>query len=101
MSDVNIEPLSRGELLKKLRKEHADSVERTQVVFRDQRQMQQAICKFIEDTPRSIPEIAVEIGKSPNEVLWFVSALKKYGIVYEDGMSGDYPLYQLVKEAQK
>jgi hypothetical protein len=33
--------------------------------------------------------------------LWFVSALKKYGIVVEAGMNGDYPLYQRAKEQQK
>jgi hypothetical protein len=30
--------------------------------------------------------------------LWYLSALKKYGIVEEAGMCGDYPLYKKVEE---
>jgi hypothetical protein len=47
-----------------------------------------------------VPEIAAEIGEPTHEVLWFVAALRKYGIVVEAGMCGDYPLYQRAKEAQ-
>jgi predicted transcriptional regulator len=90
--------LSRGEMLKLLRKEHAESVQRTQALFRDQRQMQQSISKFINENPKTIPEIAAEIGKPAHEVLWFVAAMRKYGLVVEAGMEGDYPLYQTVKE---
>ena len=87
-------------MLKRLRAVHADSVEQTQALFREQKQLQQAICKFIGDTPKTVPEIAAEIGRPPHEILWFVAALKKYGIVIEAGMRGDYPLYQQSKEAR-
>jgi predicted transcriptional regulator len=100
MSDVKKGTPSRGEILKGLREKHAATVERTQVLFREQRTMQQSICQFIRDTPKTVPEIAAEIGKPSHEVLWFVAALKKYGIVVEAGMCGDYPLYQRAKEAQ-
>jgi predicted transcriptional regulator len=100
MSDAKTETPSRGMMLKRLREVHPESVERTQALFREQKQMQRAICKFIRDTPRTVPEIAAEIGKPAHEVLWFVAALKKYGILIEAGMRGDYPLYQQAKEAQ-
>jgi hypothetical protein len=45
-----------------------------------------------------VPQIATAIGKPAHQVLWFVAAMKKYGIVVEMGMCGDYPLYQRVKE---
>jgi hypothetical protein len=45
-----------------------------------------------------VPEITEAVGKPTHEVLWFVAALKKYGILVEAGMCGDYPLYQRVKE---
>jgi predicted transcriptional regulator len=89
---------SRGEILKRLRETHAESVERTRALLRKQKQMQQAICQLIRDTPKTVPEIANEIGMPSHEVLWFLAALKKYGIVAEAGMCGDYPLYQRVKE---
>ena len=87
-------------MLKKLREAHAGSVERTQTLLRDQKQMQQSICQFIRENPKTVPEIAAEICKPADQVLWFVMAMKKYGIVVEAGMCGDYPLYQRAKEAQ-
>jgi predicted transcriptional regulator len=101
MSDTKTEAPSRGEMLKRLRALHAGSVERTQAILREQRQLQKAICRFIADTPRTVPEIAAEVGKPAHEVLWFVAALKKYGVVVEAGMRSDYPLYQQAKEAQE
>jgi predicted transcriptional regulator len=100
MSDQR-KTLSRGELLKQLREAHANTVEKTQVLLREQKQMQQSICQFIRENPKTIPEIAANIKKPAHEVLWFISALKKYGIVVESGMCGDYPLYQRAKEEQE
>lgn len=100
MSDVRKESQSRGDRLKQLREEHAASVERTLAVFREQKQMHQAICQFIRETPKTVPQIAAEIGKPTQDVLWFVAALRKYGIVVETGMCGDYPLYQRAKGAE-
>jgi predicted transcriptional regulator len=101
MSDQNIKTPTRGEILKQLRAAHEVTFEKTQALVREQRQMQKSICDFITETPHTVPEIAKAIGKPANEALWFISALKKYGIVVEDGMSGDYPLYQTAKEQQK
>jgi predicted transcriptional regulator len=98
MSDLNIKTPTRGEILKQLRIAHGATVEKAQILVKEQRQMQKSICDFIAETPKTVPEIATAIGKPANEVLWFISALKKYGIVVEAGMSGDYPLYQRAKE---
>lgn len=100
MSDAPTSTPSRGEMLKRLRERNAASVERTQVLFREQRAMQQSISQFIRETPKTVPQIAAEIGKPLHEVLWFVAALKKYGIVVEAGMCGDYPLYQRAERVQ-
>ena len=98
MSDVKIEAQSRGEMLKRLRESHAETVERTQALLREQKQMQNVICQFIRENPKTVPEIAKAIGKPAHEVLWLVAALRKYGIVVEEGMCGDYPLYRRVEE---
>jgi predicted transcriptional regulator len=100
MSDPKKEALSRGEMLKRLREAHKATVEQTQALLREQKQMQSAICQLIRETPKTVPEIAEAIDKPSHEVLWFVAALKKYGIVVEAGMCGDYPLYQRAKEQQ-
>ena len=90
--------LSRGEMLKKLRKEHADTVERTQALLKEQKRIQREICKFIRETPKSVPEVAEEVDLPPSEVLWYLASFKKYGIVVEDGMCEDYPLYRKAEE---
>jgi predicted transcriptional regulator len=89
---------SRGEMLKRLRTEHAATVERTQAYFKEQKQIQQEICKVIREKPKTVLEIAAATGFATHEVLWQVMAMKKYGLVVETGMCGDYPLYQRVGE---
>jgi hypothetical protein len=92
--------LSRAELLKHLREQNADSVARTQALFKEQRRIQQEISGIIRETPKTVPEIAAALDMPPHEILWHLMAMKKYGLVVENGMSGDYPLYQRVKEEQ-
>jgi predicted transcriptional regulator len=100
MSDQKQGGQSRGEMLKRLREEHRLTVEKTQALVREQKQMQNAICQFIRESPGTVPQIADAIGKPAHEVLWYIAALKKYGIVVEAGMRGDYPLYRRAKEVQ-
>ena len=93
------EARSRSETLKRLREAHAATVETTQVLLREQKKIQREICQSIRENPKAVPEIAVEIGRPAHEVLWYLAAYKKYGLVMEAGMCGDYPLYLKVKEA--
>lgn len=90
--------LSRGELLKKLRAEHAGTVSRTQELLKVQKRVQNEICKLVRDNPKTVPEIAEAISMPANEVLWYVASFKKYGLLVETGMCGDYPLYQRAEE---
>jgi predicted Rossmann fold nucleotide-binding protein DprA/Smf involved in DNA uptake len=86
--------LSRSEALKQLRTKHAGAVERTQALLKEQKHMQQQLCDLMRNEPKTIPQLAEASGLPSDKVLWFVAALRKYGIVVENGMSGDYPLYQ-------
>ncbi len=95
---VQKEGLSRGEMLKQLRAQHADTVKRTQELLKEQKRVQQEICKAIRENPKTVPEIAEATGMPTHEVLWYLASFKKYGIVVEKGMCGDYPLYQKVEE---
>ena len=90
--------ISRAELLKRLRTEHAESVARTQVLLKEQKRIQKEICKFIRENPKTVPEIAEAIGMPSNEVIWYIASYKKYGIVVEDGMCADHPLYKKAEE---
>jgi len=89
---------SRGEMLKRLRSQHAATVERTQKLLKKQKRIQQEICKVLRDTPRTVPEVAEAINMPVQEVLWHVASFKKYGLIIETGMCEDYPLYQKAEE---
>jgi predicted transcriptional regulator len=89
---------ARRETLKRLRETHAETVEQTQALLREQKQIQQQIRQAIRENPKTVPDLATAIGRPTHEVLWYLSALKKYGIVVEAGMRDDYPLYQQAKE---
>jgi predicted transcriptional regulator len=89
---------SRGEMLKRLREQHAATVERTQTLFKEQKRVQQEICKVLRDTPKTVPEVAEAVNMPAREVLWYMASFKKYGLIVETGMCADYPLYQKVEE---
>ena len=89
---------SRAEMLKRLRQEHAATVERTQALLKEQKRVQKEICQVIRDAPKSVPEIAEAVGMPAHEVLWYVASFKKYGLLVEKGMCADYPIYQKVEE---
>lgn len=89
---------SRSERLKRLRAEHAETVTRTQALLKEQKRVQKEICQFIRENPKTVPEIAEAVDMPSNEVLWYLASYKKYGIVVEDGMCGDYPLYRKAEE---
>jgi len=88
----------RTEILKKLRAEHAETVTRTQALLKEQKQVQKLLCQSIREKAKTVPEIAVEVDMPTHEVLWYLTAYKKYDIVVEEGMCGDYVLYKRVQE---
>lgn len=90
--------VSRGEMLKRLREAHAETVARTQALLKEQKRVQQEICKVLRDNPKTVPEIAEAVGMPAHEVLWYVASFKKYGLIVENGMCSDYPLYQKAQE---
>jgi predicted transcriptional regulator len=94
MMTTDLKKLSRGEMLKHLRAQNATTVERTKALLREQKHVQQEVCKLLRDNPKTVPDVAQEIGMPANEVLWYMASFKKYGLIIEKGMCGDYPLYQ-------
>lgn len=91
----------RNELLKKLRQEHKQSVERMQTLLKEQKKIEQQICQAMRENPRTVPEVAQSTGLPAYQVLWYITAMKKYGRVVETGMCGEYYQYQAAKEAVK
>jgi predicted transcriptional regulator len=88
----------RTAVLKALRAEHAESVARTQALLKGQKQMQKLICQSIREQAKTVPEIAAELQIPTHEVLWYLTGYKKYDLVVEEGMCGEYVLYKKVQE---
>jgi predicted transcriptional regulator len=85
-------------MLKDLREEHKETVERTQDLLREQRWIQRDITKQLEEESKTVPDVAEALDMPSHEVLWQITALAKYDLVEEDGMRGGYVLYKKVEE---
>jgi predicted transcriptional regulator len=92
------DPKQRAALLKRVRGEHAETVKRTQALLKKQKKVQQLICQNIREKSKTVPEIAAAVDMPTHEVLWYLTSFKKYDIVVEDGMCGDYILYKRAEE---
>ena len=88
----------RSEMLKELRQQHQETVERTQALLREQKGIHQAICKALRENERTVPEIAELLGVSPAEALWHLTALKRYNLVVESQMCGEFFAYKMADQ---
>ena len=88
----------RIQVLKRLRAEHAETVKHTQALLKEQKRVQKLICQSIREKAKTVTEIASEVGMPTHEVLWYLTAFKKYDIVVEEGMCDEYVLYRRVQE---
>jgi predicted transcriptional regulator len=91
------EAKKRAILLKRLREEHKETVSRTQALLKEQKAIRRQICQPLREAPRVVPELAEITGLPADQVLWHVTAMKKYGLVVESGMCGEYYLYQMAE----
>ncbi len=60
-----------------------------------------AIRKALKDGPMTVPQVAQATGIGPGDVLWTLTAMRKYGQAVEDGVEGDYPRYALPEKEVK
>ncbi len=98
MSD-KVDKKARTQMLKALREKFEASVETTRELLKTQQNVRRDIQKALAAEPKTVPQTAEEIGLPANEVLWHVMAMKKYGLVVESDMQGDYYTYQMAKES--
>ena len=88
----------RAQVLKELRTKHQETVDRTQALLKEQGKVERGILKLIKEESMTVPTIASQIELPTHRVLWFLTALKKYDLVWEDGMDGEYVLYRRMEE---
>lgn len=84
----------RAIFLKRLRAEHQETVARTQALLKAQKAIRRQICQPMRDGPKTIPELAEATAVPAHEILWHITAMKKYDQIVEAGMCGEYYLYQ-------
>jgi predicted transcriptional regulator len=94
------EKQQRTALLKELREQHADTIEHIRERLKAQKALRRQICAVMEEGPKTIPEIAEASELPSHEVLWHVTAMKKYDLVVEVGQSGEYYQYAMAEEAK-
>lgn len=73
----------------------------TREVIREEPLMHAPILAALADGPHTIPEIAAAIGAPPNETLFWVMGMRRYGKLVEVPEADDdgYFQYQAVQEA--
>lgn len=91
----------RGIFLKQLRQEHQKSVARAQALLKGQQGIRRQICQVMREEPKTVPQIAAAIDVPAKEVLWHVMAMKKYDLVVEADMCGEYYLYQMPEDKKR
>ena len=83
------------EALKKLRAERKASIDRTKKAIKTQNKIIKDIKEQIKTEGKTVPEIARTTNIPTNQVLLYVAALRKYGVLIEGAKDGDYFKYQL------
>jgi predicted transcriptional regulator len=91
----------RAQLLKRLREERKNSVQRTMALMRDQNAIRKAIRQAMKKGPRTVPEVATATDLRARTVLWHIAAMKKHGHVSEGAMSDGYFRYELTSGRTK
>ena len=89
------------EFLKRLRKERSDQVDRAIELQKEKRSIRRKVRKAMAGEPVTVPAVANAAGIETDTAIWHITAMKKYGLVVEDGMDGDWPLYRLADSKEK
>jgi len=83
--------------LKHLREIRRETIAASAARLKEQKRIIKAIKAQLQQ-PKTVPEIAEETGIPSQTVLWYVSALKKYGEVKETDKDGCYFRYCSTEE---
>ena len=89
------------EKLKALREERSDIIARNKELLKKQNSETGLIKKGLKDGSKTIPELAKETGLKGDLILYYVSAMKKFGEINEAGHADGYFKYSLVEKKKK
>jgi hypothetical protein len=89
------------EELKSLREERKELIARNRELLKNQSYERGLIHKGLKSGEKTIPELAEETGLPGNIILYYLSAMRKYGLVKEAAHAGAYYKYRLIKTIKK
>jgi hypothetical protein len=98
MSAPKSEPWRAG--LKLFRERMGGVTERKKAMAKHQTEALKSIRAALKDGPKTIPAILPQCNLPGPELVWFLMAMKRYGMVVETGHQGDYLLYRLKEDRQ-
>lgn len=88
------------EKMKALREERKETLKRNRELLKKQSQEIVLIKKELKKAPHTVPELAEATGLESDKILWYISALRKYGEVEEGEEAAGYFKYLLVKSSK-
>lgn len=93
MSLSGEENLGRKEAMKRLRAERKERVAQASAEAKEQKRCVATLLRALGDAGKTVPRVAEVTGMPSARVLWYLSALKKYGQVVEGEKDGAYFRY--------
>ncbi|MBU4565957.1 MAG: hypothetical protein KMY53_00935 [Desulfarculus sp.] len=88
----------RKEALKRLKQERKEAIKVNAALANQQKKDLGRIKERLAQGPATTLEVAQDLGMPPKEALWYLAAMRKYGMVMEAAKSGDYFTYELVPQ---
>lgn len=82
-------------VMKMLRAQRKEAVDRASAIARDRHKELKAVRGHLTEASATVPEIAQAVGLSPDTVLWLVASMKKFGELVEVEKDGDFYRYAL------
>jgi len=95
MSQNNKQKKAKKDAMKRLRQERKQRIKEIAATIKAQKEAVKAIKEQLQNDVGTVPRISRETGISPDKVLWYIAALKKYGEISEAEKDGGYFRYVL------
>jgi predicted transcriptional regulator len=98
MSQTSEQRQTLKETLKRLRGERETVVQTVTEHNKRHQAERKKIRGVLTEGPATVPALAAACEFASSEVLWHITAMRKYGELVESAQEGDYFTYQLVRE---
>ncbi|MGE0085258.1 MAG: hypothetical protein AB7S75_12660 [Desulfococcaceae bacterium] len=85
----------KSDAMKALRRARKEKTDQVSARVREQKKSLKSIRAQLENAALTVPELAAATGMAADEVLWYISAMKKYGQIAEKEKDEGYFRYSL------